>query len=91
MGQRSLELDTATALLSVLLSDKWCLVESFVTFLQKQKQYRVINRDQWYSILEFSQAMQSDLSNYDPNGAWPVLLDEYVEWTSAHKCNDDSA
>jgi len=24
--------------------------------------------------------MESDLSNYDENGSWPVMLDEFVCW-----------
>jgi DCN1-like protein 4/5 len=77
---RSLELDTSKALLSIILSDKWGLLGQFLTYLDHQKQYRVINKDQWFNIHEFSQTVKSDLSNYDPNGAWPVLLDEFVEW-----------
>jgi len=36
--------------------------------------------DQWMNILEFCRTIKGDLSNYDENGAWPVLLDEYCEW-----------
>jgi hypothetical protein len=30
-------------------------------------------------VLDFARAVHEDLSNYDPSGAWPVLLDEFVE------------
>eukprot|EP00079_Xenopus_tropicalis_P021142 XP_012812397.1 PREDICTED: DCN1-like protein 5 isoform X2 [Xenopus tropicalis] len=46
----------------------------------RQSKYRVMNKDQWYNVLEFSRTVHADLSNYDEDGAWPVLLDEFVEW-----------
>lgn len=30
-------------------------------------------------MLDFSRNVHEDLSNYDPNGAWAVMLDEFVE------------
>jgi len=29
-------------------------------------------------VLDFSRTIYEDLSNYDANGAWPTLIDEYV-------------
>ena len=89
--QRCLDLETAKALLHLLLSTRWPLLLHFQDYLTHQVQYRVINRDQWYNIHEFTQVVKSDLSNYDPNGAWPVLLDEFVEWMSTQEestCTD---
>lgn len=37
-------------------------------FLQQSK-YRVMNKDQWYNVLEFSRTVHADLSNYDEDGA----------------------
>ena len=39
-----------------------------------------MNKDQWFNVLEFSRSVAPDLSNYDEDGAWPVLLDEFVSW-----------
>ncbi|KAG2456566.1 DCNL5 protein, partial [Polypterus senegalus] len=50
---------------------------------ENQSKYKVMNKDQWYNVLEFSRTVHSDLSNYDEDGAWPVLLDEFVEWQKA--------
>ena len=36
--------------------------------LQNSK-YHVLNRDQWYNVLEFSRTISPDLSNYDEDGA----------------------
>eukprot|EP00696_Hemimastix_kukwesjijk_P012231 gnl/Hemi2/25340_TR8533_c0_g1_i1.p1 gnl/Hemi2/25340_TR8533_c0_g1~~gnl/Hemi2/25340_TR8533_c0_g1_i1.p1 ORF type:complete len:339 (-),score=48.47 gnl/Hemi2/25340_TR8533_c0_g1_i1:64-933(-) len=52
------------------------------TYLQflDQSPHECVNEDQWMSFLEFSKIIHLDCSNYDVDGAWPLLLDEYVEW-----------
>ncbi|KAF9089794.1 DCN1-like protein 5 [Mortierella sp. GBA35] len=55
--------------------------------VEAKKPVKVINKDQWYNFLDFSDTISEDLSNYDGlSSAWPVLLDEYVEWR-----NEESA
>ncbi|XP_067132896.1 DCN1-like protein 4 isoform X2 [Centruroides vittatus] len=82
--QRSLDIETARAMLQLLLGKHWPLYSSFHQFLEQSK-YKVINKDQWCNVLEFSRTINSDLSNYDEDGAWPVLLDEFVEWLKAKR------
>ncbi|XP_073518220.1 DCN1-like protein 5 [Phyllobates terribilis] len=77
--QRSLDMDTAKSMLALLLGRTWPLFSVFFQYLEQSK-YRVMNKDQWYNVLEFSRTVSADLSNYDEDGAWPVLLDEFVEW-----------
>lgn len=80
--QRSMDMETAKAMLALLLGRHWPLHQHFAAFLDHSK-YRVINKDQWCNILEFSRTISHDLSNYDVDGAWPVMLDEFVEWLKA--------
>ncbi|KAL7571117.1 hypothetical protein ACA910_014725 [Epithemia clementina (nom. ined.)] len=55
-------------------------VEIFTTFLE-QTPYTHISLDQWTSFLDFCLEIDDDLSNYDEStSAWPVILDEYVEY-----------
>ncbi|NXD70898.1 DCNL4 protein, partial [Eolophus roseicapillus] len=77
--QRSLDINTAKCMLGLLLGKTWSLFPVFHQFLEQSK-YKVINKDQWCNVLEFSRTINLDLSNYDEDGAWPVLLDEFVEW-----------
>lgn len=88
--QRSMDLDTAQAMLTLLLGRQWPLFSQFHQFLEKTK-YKVINKDQWCNILEFSRAIRPDLSNYDEDGAWPVMLDEFVEWFRLHQTGGASS
>ena len=36
------------------------------------------------SFLTFSLAIEPDLSNFDPAGAWPVVLDDFVMQAKAN-------
>ncbi|XP_061574810.1 DCN1-like protein 5 [Cololabis saira] len=78
-NQRSLDMDTAKSMLALLLERTWPLFPVFCQFLEQSK-YKGLNKDQWYNVLEFRRTINTDLSNYDEDGAWPVLLDEFVEW-----------
>lgn len=77
--QRSLDIETGKAMLSLLLHDFWPQLDVFLEYLRQTK-YKVINRDQWNSILEFIRTVDTSFKNYDVEGAWPVMLDEFVEY-----------
>lgn len=68
-----MDIETARAMLQLLLATQWSLFEDFSNFILQSK-YKVINKDQWCNILEFSRTITDDLSNYDIDGAckcWP--------------------
>lgn len=37
--------------------------------LPQQSKYKGMNKDQWYNVLEFSRTINTDLCNYDEDGA----------------------
>lgn len=41
----------------------------FVLSCPQQSKYKGMNKDQWYNVLEFSRTINTDLSNYDEDGA----------------------
>jgi len=78
--QKSLDIETGKAMIDLLLKDHWPLTPHFTQFLS-QSRYKIINRDQWNSLLEFTRTVNTlDFAGYDNEGAWPVMLDEFVEW-----------
>ncbi|KAI0648307.1 hypothetical protein C8Q79DRAFT_566909 [Trametes meyenii] len=42
--------------------------------------YKGVNKDLWNMALEFCRTVHPDLSNYEPDGAWPTMLDDFVAW-----------
>lgn len=63
-----MDIETAKAMLQLLLGQMWHMYSDFAQFLHQSK-YRVINKDQWCNILEFSRTISHDLRNYDVDGA----------------------
>mmetsp|Transcript_34742 Transcript_34742/g.77978 ORF Transcript_34742/g.77978 Transcript_34742/m.77978 type:complete len:252 (+) Transcript_34742:256-1011(+) len=60
-------------------------LKTFIEFLEKttDASYSKITLDQWRSFLDFSYEFEDDaaLASYDEDGsAWPVLIDDYVEY-----------
>uniref|UniRef100_A0A8I6AJH3 DCN1-like protein n=1 Tax=Rattus norvegicus TaxID=10116 RepID=A0A8I6AJH3_RAT len=77
--QRSLDIDTAKSMLALLLGRTWPLFSVFYQYLEQSK-YRVMNKDQWYNVLEFSRTVHADLSNYDEDGACKILCHLTFQW-----------
>jgi hypothetical protein len=85
---RTLDKDLVVALLQLVLKDRVeeDRLETFCEFLNsvegtaKEQQYSRITLDQWTSFWDFCVECE-DLSNYDEStSAWPVLIDEYVDY-----------
>ncbi|KAL8171034.1 hypothetical protein V2J09_022838 [Rumex salicifolius] len=78
-GQKSLALDTAIGMWQLLFAEKnWPLIDHWCQFLQDHHN-KAISRDTWSQLLEFIKSVDPQLTNYDAEGAWPYLIDEFVE------------
>lgn len=83
VAQRTIDRETATHMLNVLLRGRWVGLAKFLQYLE-DTDVKVMNKDQWCSVYEFSHTILLDFSNYDDMEAWPIMLDEYVEWAKEH-------
>ncbi|XP_019198020.1 PREDICTED: DCN1-like protein 4 isoform X2 [Ipomoea nil] len=80
--QKCLDIDSICILVDLVLGSQFrAQVDSFVEYLKSQSDYKVLNMDQWTNFLRFCQEISfPDLQDYDTNQAWPVILDNFVDW-----------
>mmetsp|Transcript_44828 Transcript_44828/g.136903 ORF Transcript_44828/g.136903 Transcript_44828/m.136903 type:complete len:193 (-) Transcript_44828:571-1149(-) len=81
---RTLDKDLIIALLQMVLKGRVAdeRLNTFSDFLgqSKDETYSRITLDQWTSFLDFCYEVE-DIADYDEaTSAWPVLIDEYVEY-----------
>ncbi|KAF3665356.1 putative nuclear pore complex protein Nup98-Nup96-like [Capsicum annuum] len=79
--QKSIDIESICLLLDLVLGSQFRpQVDSLVQYLRTQTDYKVINMDQWMGFFRFVNEISfPDLSNYDSNLAWPLILDNFVE------------
>ncbi|OMJ92129.1 hypothetical protein SteCoe_5117 [Stentor coeruleus] len=79
-GMRNLSLESAVQLWRLLLGNRFPLLENWIGFLEKRERKYDISKDTWEMLLDFLEIFEREgLAGYDPSGAWPVLIDEFVE------------
>lgn len=84
--KKTLEKEMVIAYLPMIVGSRSCFTDQYIEFLKSAPISR-ISSDEWNSFLEFSKEFESGIDKYEDDGAWPTLLDDFVDWLRAKKIN----
>jgi len=79
-SSRNIDMETATALWSVVLLPMYPIMHDILEFIAAKNTYKGVNKDLWTMMEEFCRTVKPSLEGYDSDGAWPTLLDDFVSW-----------
>ncbi|KAJ7974400.1 Defective in cullin neddylation protein [Quillaja saponaria] len=77
-GQKNITIGKAVSAWKLVLAGRFLLLEQWCDFVEKNQRHN-ISEDTWQQVLAFSWCTHENLDGYDPQGAWPVLVDDFVE------------
>ena len=88
VGQRTLSKETALALWGLVLKGREAevpLAAPWIKFLTDVDKSNAVSKDVWTQAWTFFTTIDEDLGNFDEDGAWPVMLDDFAEWMQEQK------
>ncbi|XP_075651387.1 defective in cullin neddylation protein AAR3 [Castanea sativa] len=77
-GQKNITVSKAVTAWKLVLAGRFRLLNQWCDFVEKNQRHN-ISEDTWQQVLAFSRCVHENLEGYDPEGAWPVLIDDFVE------------
>ncbi|PKU85636.1 uncharacterized protein LOC110097570 isoform X1 [Dendrobium catenatum] len=77
-GQKNITVSRAITAWRLVLAGRFRLLDQWCCFVEEHQRHN-ISVDTWQQVLAFSRCVNEDLDGYDPKGAWPVLIDDFVE------------
>ncbi|KAL6994209.1 hypothetical protein U1Q18_012316 [Sarracenia purpurea var. burkii] len=89
-GQKSITVSVAVASWKLVLAGRFRLLNQWCDFVEKNQRHN-ISEDTWRQVLAFSRCVHENLKGYDPEGAWPVLIDDFVEHMYRIKGSDNNS
>jgi DCN1-like protein 4/5 len=88
---KNMDMEISLALWSVLLAPKYPIMDEVLQFINNNlERYKATNKDLWSMMLEFCQSVNPNLQDYEADGAWPTLLDDFVSSKSSETAANTS-
>jgi hypothetical protein len=84
------EWETEVEFCNTLTQKLYPHIDGIICFLKQMHfkgELKTLNKDQWNSILLFSRLVPLNFAGYDTRESWPLLLDEFVEWSGNQSAN----
>ena len=88
-AQKQLAKEMAAELWKLLLPlyGNDALADNWINFVENHCPKKAITKDVWNMVFELVVSTEPDLSNYDEDGAWPVLIDDFVVHMKKNQLN----
>lgn len=67
------------------MAGRWKLWGKWLEYLFTKKKREYMSRDEWCVTLTFAQEHKNSIDNYDADGAWPVLIDDFVRFINGEE------
>ncbi|KAF9533520.1 Cullin binding-domain-containing protein, partial [Crepidotus variabilis] len=88
---KNIDMETSVAFWTALLVPKYPLMSEIIDFINEHKgSYKATNKDLWSMMLEFCETVKPTLQDYEADGAWPTLLDDFVAWKTSQPANGNA-
>jgi len=84
--KKTIPVNLAAQLWKIVLGSKqkeMPLLEKWLLWCEQSEDFKVVNRDIWEQVYDFLKEVK-DLKSYDDANAWPVQVDEFIEWSKEH-------
>ncbi|EPS68299.1 hypothetical protein M569_06474, partial [Genlisea aurea] len=78
-GQKGITVNRAVTAWRLVLAGRFRLLNEWCNFVERSQRYN-ISEDTWRQVLAFSHGVHENLEGYDPQGPWPVLIDDFVDY-----------
>ncbi|KAH3767585.1 defective in cullin neddylation protein 1 [Pelomyxa schiedti] len=83
--QKNITMEDATSAWGILgMESRWKLWPKWVEYLKTTSQ-KFMTRDSWRQLLPFIKQYTSAINDYDPDGSWPIIVDDFVAWLGANR------
>lgn len=82
--QKSFANEDAVAAWKLLLTGRYGHVDKWCSFIETEYK-KAIARDTWVQFFDFAMDIGTNLAAYNDSDAWPVIIDDYVEYLNKKK------